>query len=154
MAQAGVVHMSERSDEPAGLSDWCEADVGEPTGKPYEWQLARPESTEMIALVPGELVERALARAAAFNDVLVKAAAYFIVVSRINGYEGRDPLVVKDDFKCGAVCDFLGIDIDVLGRALLELHKRGIVTPLDDGNLLIDDINALDALSDRGRAGI
>lgn len=122
------------------------------TGKPYEWQLDTPENPEMLALLPTELIERAFARSAAFRSVLVRAAAYFVVVSRNNGYEGRDPYVVKDDVRSGDVSSFLGVDLDVLARALLEMRRRGLVSTNEDGDLKLDDLPALDALSEGGAA--
>ena len=86
-------------------------------------------------------------RSAAFTKVLERTAAFFVVVSRNNGYEGRDPLVVTDDVHSGAVSDFLGLELDVLGRALLEMQRRGMVSPCDDGNLRLDDLQAIDRLS-------
>ena len=74
--------------------------------------------------------------------------SHFVVVSRNNGYEGRDPHVIDEDIRCGAVSDFLGIEIDILGRALLEFQRRGIVSPCGEGNLHLDDVAALDRLSD------
>ena len=119
-----------------------------PTGKPYEWQLPDPENPVIRALMPQVLIERAFTRAVGFRDVLERTAAYFIVISRNNGYEGRDPLVIDEDIRCGAVSDFLGIEIDVLGRALLELQRRGIVSPIGEGDLHLDDVDALDRLSE------
>lgn len=119
-----------------------------PSGKLYEWQLPDPENPVVRAMLPQILVERAFTKAAGFNDVLERTAAYFIVISRNNGYEGRDPHVIDEDIRCGAVSDFLGIEIDILGRALLEFQRRGIVSPCGEGNLHLDDVAALDRLSD------
>ncbi len=128
-----------------------ETDVREavtPTGKPYSWQLRTPENPEMLALPPALLAGRTFAKAATFRDVMERTAAFFVVVSRNNSYEGRDPLVVTDDVRCGTVSDFLGIDIDLLGRALVEMQRRGMVSMRDDGMLQLDDLAALDGLSE------
>lgn len=119
-----------------------------PSGKPYEWQLPQPENPQIMAVLPSELIERVLARSSTFRRALERTAAYFVVVSRTNGYEGRDPHVIADDVRCGAVSSFLGIDIDVLGRALLEMQRRGLISTCEDGCLHLDDMSALDALSE------
>lgn len=139
----------------AELADGKSADakiVAAVSGKPYSWQLPTPENPEMVAIPPTVLIERAFMRSAAFRKVLEQAAAFFVVVSRNNGYEGRDPLVVSDDVRCGTVSTFLDVDIDLLGRALLEMQRRGLVSPCKDGTLHIDDFDALNALSEGGSA--
>ena len=119
-----------------------------PTGKPYSWQLDTPEDPELLALPPEALVERAFAKGAVFRNVLERTAAYFVVVSRNNGYEGRDPLVITEDVRCGAVSEFLGVELDMLGRVLFEMQRRGMVSTTADGNLRIEDIEAIDRLSE------
>ena len=47
----------------------------------------------------------------------------------------------------GTDSDFLGVELDVLGRALLEMQRRGMVSPCEDGNLRLDDLAAIDRLS-------
>ena len=120
-------------------------------GKLYDWQIQAREAPEMVALPPQALAQRVFERSA---RILERTAAFFVVVSRNNGYEGRDPLVVTDDVRCGTVSDFLGIELDVLARALLEMQRRGMVSPADDGNLRIDDLAAIDRLSCGGEAAI
>jgi hypothetical protein len=131
-------------------SDWTreQGADSEPTGKPYTWQIALRENPEMLALTPAVLAERAFVKSATFRTVLERTAAYFVVVSRNNGYEGRDPRVVTDDVRCGAVSQFLGIDIELLARALLEMQRKGLVSTGDDGNLRLDDLEAIDRLSE------
>ncbi len=146
--EAGVIHMTVDSFksivssnvEAAGVSDLA-------TGKPYDWQLPIRENPEIVALPPQALAQRVFEKSAAFSKVLERTAAFFVVVSRNNGYEGRDPLIVTDDVSCGTVSDFLGVDLDVLGRALLEMQRRGLVSPCEDGNLRLDDLAAIDRLS-------
>lgn len=118
------------------------------SGKPYSWQLSHREDVAYIALPPQVLVQRVLARTETFNEALKRTAAFLVVVSRNNGYEGRDPLVVLDDVRSGTAAQFLDIDIDLLGRALVEMQRRGLVSATDDGNLHLDDIGALDSLSE------
>ena len=126
---------------------------GAPSGKPYDWQLRIPEDPELVALAPQALAERAFVKGAMFQDALERTAAYLVVVSRNNRYEGRDPLVICDDVRCGAVSGLLGIDLDVLGRVLLEMRRGGMVSTTDDGSLRIVDLDALDRLSEGRSAG-
>lgn len=119
------------------------------SGKPYDWQLAQPEDVEYLALPPQVMVERVFARTETFQQVIKRAAAFLIVVSRNNGYEGRDPLVVFDDVRGGAVAQFLNVDLELLAHALVEMQRRGLVSAMEDGNLHIDDLTALDHLSER-----
>jgi len=150
--EAGVVHMSVDSFK-SGLFGTSETSAeisamsGNPSGKPYDWQLPVRENPEIVALPPQALAQRVFERSAAFSKVLERTAAFFVVVSRNNGYEGRDPLVVTDDVSSGTVSDFLGVELDVLGRALLEMQRRGLVAPCEDGNLRLADLAALDRLS-------
>jgi hypothetical protein len=136
----------------SGTAEWTDAPASRPatgpTGKPYEWHLAEPECPEYVALSPEALAERAFVRQAEFKSVLQRASAYLVVVSRMNLYEGRNPLLITDDVRCGAVADFLGIDLDLLGRALLEMRRRGMVSFTDAGDLHLDNLQALDDVSE------
>lgn len=105
----------------------------------------------MVALPPEAVVQRTLAKIAAFESVIERTAAFLVVLSRTNSYEGRDPLVITDDVRCGTVSSFLGIEIDTLGRVLVEMERRGWVSGRDDGMLQIRDLEALDAVSEGGR---
>lgn len=118
------------------------------TGKLYTWQLPQSENPELLALPPRALIERVFTRAETFKEVLIRTAAYFIVVSRNNGYEGRDPALITEDLRCGAVADFLGIEIDLLARALLEMQRRELVASCDDGALRLRNLTGLDDLSE------
>lgn len=153
LREAGVIHMSVDSFKlPSAAAAQAGGDPSTPSGKLYDWQLQARETPEMVALPPQALVQRVFERSASFSSILERTAAFFVVISRNNGYEGRDPLVVTDDVRCGTVSDFLGIELDVLGRALLEMQRRGMVSPCEDGNLRLDDLPAIDRLSSGGQA--
>jgi hypothetical protein len=122
-----------------------------PSGKPYTWDIDTPDNPEMVALRPEAVVQRTLAKVAAFDNMIERTAAFLVVLSRTNGYEGRDPLVITDDMRCGTVSSFLGIEIDTLGRVLVEMERRGWICGRDDGMLQIRDLAALDAVSEGGR---
>ncbi len=142
---------------PDGMTPFDGADANErgrdewvpvPTGKPYRWQLATTENSEFLALPP-EAIAGPLSHAVAFHRSIVeRTAAFLIVVSRNNGYEGRDPSLITDDLRCGTVADMLGFDIDVLGLALRDLHERGLVDCDEKGGLRLKDIQALDRVSE------
>ena len=134
-------------------ADASERDRGEglsaPTGKPYRWQLPTAENPEFIALPP-EAIAGPLGHAVAFHRSIVeRTAAFLIVVSRNNGYEGRDPSLITDDLTCGTVADMLGFDIDILGLALRDLQDLGLVDcDAAGGGLRLKDIQALDQVSE------
>ena len=118
------------------------------TGKPYQWQLEAPERLRLLALPAEALAERSFVKARVFRSALERTAAYFVYASRLALYEGRDPLVITDDVRCGAVADLLSIDLDLLGRVLLEMQRQGMISVRDDGNLKIDNLATLDTLSE------
>ncbi len=125
-----------------------------PTGKPYARHIGAPEKPEIVALPAEAVLQRTLAKAAAFNRVMERTAAFLVVIARNNAYEGRDPLVITDDFQCGTVSSFLGIEIDTLGRALVEMERRGWVSSRADGMLQIDNLEALDDVSEGRRPAV
>lgn len=118
------------------------------TGKPYRWQLQAPELIELFAFPPADLVDP-LNRAVAFHRrTVVRTAAFLVVISRNNGYEGRDPTLVYDDVKCGTVADLLGFDIVALTSALLDLQSQGLVDCGSQDGLRLKDIDTLDRISE------
>jgi Mn-dependent DtxR family transcriptional regulator len=58
--------------------------------------------------------------------------------------------VVPEFFKTGDVASFLGLDVDALARALADLQDRGLVSPAEDGGLLLLDVGGLEELSPPG----
>lgn len=135
----------ERGDEVRRARD---GGPNKPSGKPYRWQLPVAEQQRLLAFPP-ESIAGPLSHAATFHRAAVeRTAAFLIVVSRINGYEGRDPRIVYDGLACGTVAGMLGFDVGVLASVLVDLEARGLVEPTDDGSLRLKDIPALDRLSD------
>lgn len=119
------------------------------SGKPYDWSLPGAEDHPLVALSPEAMAERADAPTAAlFKSAVERTAAFFIVVSRNNVYEGRDPAIITEDLHCGLVAGMLGIDIDMLAGVLIDLKSRGLVDPSPTGGLQLRDIQALDDLSE------
>jgi CRP/FNR family transcriptional regulator len=75
-----------------------------------------------------------------------RLAAYLSVLSHISAEEGRDPLLVSDEFASGKVAEQLDMSIDGLSYALCELERLGIVRASSEG-LRISDLNGLENLA-------
>jgi hypothetical protein len=56
----------------------------------------------------------------------------FLALSQLNTHEGRDTNLIVDSLTCGIVSSCLGLDLDSLGRALVELERKHLIeaTPL------------------------
>ena len=75
----------------------------------------------------------------------VRVAALLSSISHNNRYEGRDPAVIPDCFSSGFVADLLGLRVDDLADALVELKHRGLVQ--EQGSALrLTDLSALERL--------
>ena len=75
----------------------------------------------------------------------VRVAALLSAISRNNRYEGRDPAVISDCLSSGFVADLLGLRVDDLADALVELKHRGLVQ--DEGSALrLTDLSKLESL--------
>jgi CRP/FNR family transcriptional regulator len=83
---------------------------------------------------------------------VVRLAAFLVAVSRHNAIEGRDPNLVDETLNCAVIADYLGMRLDVLAWALMELESRGLVQPALDHGLRILDVSALDAVTCDGMA--
>ncbi len=119
------------------------------SGKPYDWSLPSAEGSPLLALSREAMAERTdESTAATFRSAVVRVAALLTVLANNNSYEGRDRAVISDDFSCGVVSGMLGIDIDMLQRVLVELESRGLVSAMDSGALLLQDVAAIDRLSE------
>lgn len=79
---------------------------------------------------------------------LARVAAFLVVVSRNNTYEGRDANAVPDFLSSGFVADLLGLSIDLLADVLRKLANLGVVQPSKVAGLLITDPAALERLAD------
>ena len=75
----------------------------------------------------------------------VRVAALLSAISHNNRYEGRDPAVIPDCFSSGFVADLLGLRVDDLADALLELRYRGLVQA-EGSALKLIDLPALEKL--------
>jgi CRP/FNR family transcriptional regulator len=85
------------------------------------------------------------------NELPVRRVAAFLsAMHAMNLHEGRNPNVVPEFLKTGDVASFLGLDVDALARALADLQDRGLVSPAQDGGLLLLDVGGLEELSPPG----
>lgn len=76
-----------------------------------------------------------------------RVAAFLVVVSRNNSYEGRDPNAIPDFLSSGFVAGLLGLSIDLLADVLRRLASLGVVQPSKEAGLLITDLAALERLA-------
>ena len=75
----------------------------------------------------------------------VRVAALLSAISRNNRYEGRNPAVIPDCFSSGFVADLMGLTVDDLAGALVELKHRELVQ--DEGSALrLTDLSKLESL--------
>ena len=84
-------------------------------------------------------------RSLAATDSHVRVAALLSAISHNNRYEGRDPAVIPDCFTSGFVADLLGLRVDDLTDALVELKQQGLVQ--EQGSAVrLTDLPALERL--------
>ena len=84
-------------------------------------------------------------RSLATTDSHVRVAALLSAISHNNRYEGRDPAVIPDCFTSGFVADLLGLRVDDLADALVELKHRGLIQ--EQGSAVrLTDLPALEKL--------
>ena len=77
-----------------------------------------------------------------------RVAALLLVLSRRNTEEGRDPRVIGDTLDCGTAAGYLGLDLETLGRTLVELEKAGAVERCPPHSLRLTDQTRLASLAD------
>jgi CRP/FNR family transcriptional regulator len=88
--------------------------------------------------------ERAIRSGA--GEPVKRVAAFLSAVSHIGAREGRDPTLITDELSSGFVADQLGMSIDRLQSALIELERRGVVRASKEG-LRIASPGALEDLA-------
>jgi CRP/FNR family transcriptional regulator len=81
---------------------------------------------------------------------MARLAAFLVVLSRRNGVEGRDPLVIDEFLDCAVVADYLAFSADSLALAIVQLGKRGLVQATSNRGLRINDVEALQSLASEG----
>jgi CRP/FNR family transcriptional regulator, anaerobic regulatory protein len=81
-----------------------------------------------------------------------RLAAFFLALSQVNKYEGRDPCLISDAVKSGIVTDCVALDIDALGQALVELEKAGLIERYPPHGLRLTNLAALAHLANEAPA--
>ena len=91
---------------------------------------------------------RAVVRGAAAAKPLARLALFLSVLSRQNAREGKNPQVIDETMRCGTVADYLKMDVETLGRALIALERRKIIASLPPNKLFIRDPALLERLTE------
>jgi CRP/FNR family transcriptional regulator, anaerobic regulatory protein len=81
---------------------------------------------------------------------MARLAAFLVVLSRRNGVEGRDPLLIDEFLDCAVVADYLALSADSLALAIVQLGKRGLVQATPNRGLRINDVETLQSLASEG----
>jgi CRP/FNR family transcriptional regulator, anaerobic regulatory protein len=76
-----------------------------------------------------------------------RVAAFLFALSQLNRNEGRDPTIVGDSLKCGMVAESLGLDLDSLGGALVELEKKELIEQCPPLGLRLTNLGGLESLA-------
>ena len=84
-------------------------------------------------------------RSLAAAESHVRVAALLSSIARNNRYEGRDPNFIPDCFGSGFVADLLGLSVDDLADALVELKHRGLLQA-EGSALRLTNLSALEKL--------
>jgi CRP/FNR family transcriptional regulator len=77
-----------------------------------------------------------------------RLAALFVVLSRQAGYEGRDPTHVSDSLECGVVASWLGVGVEELADALLQLQHMHLIECCPPHGMRLADLDALESIAD------
>lgn len=104
--------------------------------------LKHKEASDLeFALLRDGLVQRS-------RPVETRLAALLLVISDTNAGEGRPRDIIEDDLTCGLVAQMLGLDMDSLTQALMELARRNLVRAEPEGRLRIVDRAGMERLVD------
>jgi CRP/FNR family transcriptional regulator len=78
---------------------------------------------------------------------MVRLAAFLVAVSHRSREEGGDPTLIDDSVDCGVIADFLGLSVDLLALALMQLQMRGLVETAPPHGLRLKDVDALEEIA-------
>jgi CRP/FNR family transcriptional regulator len=81
---------------------------------------------------------------------VARLAALLVALSRRNRGEGRDPYLIDDVPNSAIVADYLGLSIDLLALALVQLQNQRLIELTAQNALYLRDVEALAALSESG----
>ncbi len=76
---------------------------------------------------------------------LSRVAGFLVAISHLNARQGADPQVVDDTLSCGAVAEWLSMDVDTLANQLIDLRRRGLIDYQEPGRLFLRNISGLEA---------
>jgi len=82
-----------------------------------------------------------------------RLAAVLVALARQNRLEGRDPCLVTDELECGAVAQWLSIDVGELTEALMTLQRSGLIERSPPSGLRLCDVPALERLASERPGG-
>lgn len=85
---------------------------------------------------------------AARERPMVRLAAFLVAVSHRIGDEGGDSTFIDDTVDCGVIADFLGLSVDLLALALMQLEMRGLIETAPPHGLRLKDVAALEAIAE------
>jgi CRP/FNR family transcriptional regulator, anaerobic regulatory protein len=85
---------------------------------------------------------------------MVRLAAFLVAVSYRISEEGGDPTLIDDSVDCGVIADFLGLSVDLLALALMQLEMRGLVETAPPHGLRLKDLVGLEAIADEQAEGL
>jgi hypothetical protein len=136
------------------LSEFIDAEFGRPIARiepSFEEPMplivqsspAGDDSAQMEFLKRRDL----LARAAGENPA-ARLAAFLVAVLNLNSDEGWGALVVSETTDARFVADFLGLSLDELKQHLLQFQSQGLVAPLPNGSLQINDLDGLERMAE------
>ena len=83
---------------------------------------------------------------AGMGKPIVRLAAFLLALSRRNGDEGRDPLLIDAAADCTVVANYLGVTLEVLALTLVQLEMRGAVRASRAGQLRLTGLDVLEEL--------
>jgi CRP/FNR family transcriptional regulator len=84
---------------------------------------------------------------------VMRLAAFLLAVSSRNREEGRDPTIVDDALDCAVIAQYLGLSVDLLALALVQLEMQGLVQTAPRRGLRLNDLAALEAIADGANSG-
>lgn len=78
---------------------------------------------------------------------VVRLSAFLMAVSSRNREEGRDATLVDDALDCAVIAQYLGLSVDLLALALVQLEMQGLVHTAPHRGLRLNDLAALEAIA-------
>lgn len=108
------------------------------------------EHSPSVAQRQAEAIEREIAHvrsilvASTINSPVSRLAAFLSYVSRQNAVEGRDPNIIDETVHCLFVAEQLKMDVGTLGKALVDLERRGLISRQPPHAIRICDCQLLD----------